>query len=401
MEHNGFPRSFEVLPVTSNSVTEKYHSTLADAHTVREYTDKIIETIHEPFLVLDPELRVQLVNPAFYTTFQVEPEASLGRYIYELGNGQWDIPALRVLLEDVLPHDKVFHDYAVTHTFEHLGERTMLLNARRLDHIQFILLAIEDITERQRFNESLEAQVQERTAALQQSEAQVRMLAAQLTLAEQAERNRIAQLLHDDLQQRLYGLQMHMTFIRKDVDSGAQPQLAADAQQVYAMVGDAIAITRQLSIDLSPPVLQDEGLENALRWLVVQMAEVHGLRVTLRAEHAFRISDKDMRVLLFQIVRELLFNVRKHAATDEATVELRSDNTGQLFIQINDAGQGFDVAAAAAAHTGGFGLFSVRERLNLFGGHMAIDSAPGHGTRITLTVAVSFTQGATAPLTEI
>ena len=162
-----------------------------------------------------------------------------------------------------------------------------------------------------------------------------------------------------------------------------------------------IAITRQLSIDLSPPVLQEEGLVDALRWLAVQMAERHGLRVTLWAEHAFRIPDKDMRVLLFQIVGELLFNVRKHAATDEAIVALRSDPTGQLLIQISDAGQGFDVDAAAAAYTGGFGLFSVRERLNLFGGHMAIDSAPGHGTRITLTVPVVSRQGATAPLAQL
>ena len=140
---------------------------------------------------------------------------------------------------------------------------------------------------------------------------------------------------------------------------------------------------------------------DALRWLAVQMAERHGLRVTLWAEHAFRIPDKDMRVLLFQIVGELLFNVRKHAATDEAIVALRSDPTGQLLIQISDAGQGFDVDAAAAAYTGGFGLFSVRERLNLFGGHMAIDSAPGHGTRITLTVPVVSRQGATAPLAQL
>lgn len=380
--------------MTANQATEKYHATLAAAHTLEEYTNKIIETIHEPLLVLDPDLRVQLVNPAFYTTFQVEPEASLGRYIYELGNGQWNIPALRVLLEEVLPHDKVFQDYAMTHTFEHLGERTMLLNARRLNHIQFILLAIKDITEQQRAEqgqqrliESLEAQVRAGTAALQQSETQSRVLAAQLTLAEQAERQRIAQRLHDDLQQRLYGIQMHMTLISEDIESLSQPQLFADMQEVYAMVDDAIAITRHLSIDLSPPVLEDEGLVEALHWLAMQMAERHGLRITLRTEHAFRIPDKDMRVLLFQIVRELLFNVRKHAATDEATVVLRSDPTGQLLILIIDAGQGFNVATTTA-QTGGFGLFSVHERLKLFGGRMAIDSAPGHGTRITLTVPV-------------
>jgi PAS domain S-box-containing protein len=114
----------------------------------KEFAQSIVETLHEPLLVLTSDLHVRSANPAFYSHFQVHPEETIGRLIYDLGNGQWDIPALRTLLEDVLPDNNVFNDLEVAHTFKDLGERFMLINARRLDHVQLILLGIRDITER-------------------------------------------------------------------------------------------------------------------------------------------------------------------------------------------------------------------------------------------------------------
>lgn len=116
----------------------------------KEYAESIIETLHEPLLVLSPDLKVKSVNEAFYQHFEVDKDATIGQLIYDLGNGQWNIPELRKLLEDVLPTNKIFNDYEVTHTFEQIGERVMLLNARRLDHVQLILLGIRDITEKKR-----------------------------------------------------------------------------------------------------------------------------------------------------------------------------------------------------------------------------------------------------------
>ena len=109
-----------------------------DAQALRdaqEYAEKIVETIRDPLLVLTADLRVQVANPAFYHTFQVHPAETEGQLIYQLGNGQWDIPALRTFLEELLPHNTVFNNYEVTHTFEQVGPRTMLLNARRLDDV--------------------------------------------------------------------------------------------------------------------------------------------------------------------------------------------------------------------------------------------------------------------------
>jgi signal transduction histidine kinase len=177
-----------------------------------------------------------------------------------------------------------------------------------------------------------------------------------------------------------------MTEVREAAVGCEQPDLANAAQAASDRLGEAIQLTRQLTVDLSPPVLQGEGLRDILRWLVVQMAQLNGLHVTLRAEHAFPMPNEDLRVLLYQIIRELLFNVRKHAATDQATVELQEGEPGHLRIEVSDSGRGFDIAAAQALYTGGFGLFSVREHLQLFGGHLTIHSALGHGTRVTLDV---------------
>jgi two-component system CheB/CheR fusion protein len=121
----------------------------ADAlHETRAYAQSIVETLHEPLLVLEPDLTIRSANPAFYEHFKVDPADTVGRKIYDLGNRQWDIPALRTLLEDVLPANKVFNDYEVTHVFQTLGRRVMLVNGRRLDHVQLILLGVRDVTDR-------------------------------------------------------------------------------------------------------------------------------------------------------------------------------------------------------------------------------------------------------------
>ena len=119
----------------------------------RQYADTIVESAREPILVLDARLQVTAANPAFYRSFQVTPKETEARLIYELGNGQWDIPRLRHLLEEIVPRNSRVDDFEMSHNFPHLGARDMLLNARRVElqpgHA-FILLAIEDVTEKSR-----------------------------------------------------------------------------------------------------------------------------------------------------------------------------------------------------------------------------------------------------------
>jgi signal transduction histidine kinase/CheY-like chemotaxis protein len=120
---------------------------------IETYAQDIVETVREPLLMLDTTLRVRSANRAFYQTFQVSSEETENRLIYELGNGQWDIPALRTLLEDIIPTSSVFNDFELEHTFPIIGRRVMLLNARKLragHHGELLVLAMEDVTERRR-----------------------------------------------------------------------------------------------------------------------------------------------------------------------------------------------------------------------------------------------------------
>ncbi|MDJ1421593.1 MAG: PAS domain-containing protein [Candidatus Methanoperedens sp.] len=150
------------------------------AQEARKYAENIVETVREPILVLDADLRVKSANQAFYKTFKVAPEETLNRFIYDLGNRQWDIPKLRELLEEIIPKSTSFQDFEVEHDFQIIGRRTMLLNARRIYResvgTQEILLAIEDITERKRAEEALrrahdelEIIVQDRTKELKKA----------------------------------------------------------------------------------------------------------------------------------------------------------------------------------------------------------------------------------------
>jgi two-component sensor histidine kinase/PAS domain-containing protein len=116
----------------------------------KEFIDNLLDSVREALLVLHWDLRVHSANSSFYEQFKVRQEEIVGRHIYELDNGQWDIPSLRGLLETVLPERTAFDDFEVTHTFASVGTRIMLLNGRRLDHQNLILLTIRDITERRR-----------------------------------------------------------------------------------------------------------------------------------------------------------------------------------------------------------------------------------------------------------
>jgi two-component system CheB/CheR fusion protein len=119
------------------------------------YMQPLVDVARESFLILDHDLRVILANPTFYQNFQVRPEQTEKVLLYELGNGQWNIPALKILLDEVLPEKKAVRDYEVKHIFQTIGEKTIVLNARRIDTSQLIILAMEDITVRKELEEKL------------------------------------------------------------------------------------------------------------------------------------------------------------------------------------------------------------------------------------------------------
>src|SRR6478672_1347020 len=146
-----------IIVLAMEDVTERRRAE-ADFRAIETYAQDIVDTVREPLLILDTTLRVQSGNRAFYHTFKVSPEETENQLIYELGNGQWDIPALRILLEDIVPKSSVFNDFELEHDFPGIGRRVMLLNARKLQaghHGELLVLAMEDVTERRRAEEEV------------------------------------------------------------------------------------------------------------------------------------------------------------------------------------------------------------------------------------------------------
>ncbi len=153
-------RRIEGVVLTFSNIDALKRS-LVSGEAARKYAEGIIDTLREPLLVLDGALRIKTASRAFYQTFSVSPEKIEGRLVFDLGEGEWNIPALRKKLEAVLPQRQSFEDFEVAHDFLELGHRILLLNARQLyaedDHVQLVLLAIEDVTERRKMQGDLEA----------------------------------------------------------------------------------------------------------------------------------------------------------------------------------------------------------------------------------------------------
>ncbi|HSL30931.1 MAG TPA: PAS domain S-box protein [Anaerolineales bacterium] len=221
-----------------------------------------------------------------------------------------------------------------------------------------------------------------------QSEAKIRNLASKLSMVEQEERHRISGVLHDDLQQRLFAIKAQLSFfndfLEKDqLSAGAYSEL----DQIQESLSEAIAITRNLSIDLNPVVLHGNSLGEAMSWLSFRMKEQHGLHIDLDVKESFSQLEQHVRMMLFQSMRELLFNVVKHAGVLEARVTLEQID-GRGRITISDDGNGFDAETVLKDRNMAHGLLVVQDRLNLSGCGMDIVSQPGDGTHIQIEFPV-------------
>ena len=237
---------------------------------------------------------------------------------------------------------------------------------------------------------------------------QVRALVLDLTLAEQRERARISQLLHDELQQQLYALQMlsynALNKVAGTTGKGAAPGLADGLtealREIYELTHTSLAMTRTLVSELSPAALRQGRFGEALLWLCKHMSDRHGLEVTVSGTETCPEPPEALGVLLFQCVQELLFNVVKHARTDYARLCVRT-RPGGFDLEVWDEGCGFEIGAPGPHSTDrrlsnkperdlpnrkGFGLQSVQRRLEPFGGVLTVHSVPGSGTRVTLEV---------------
>jgi signal transduction histidine kinase len=223
----------------------------------------------------------------------------------------------------------------------------------------------------------------------------LQQMAFEAALAEERERRRIAQDLHDRV-----GQSLALARIKLDVVRGATSQEARAAiDEAVELISTSIEDTRTLTFDLSPPVLYDLGLKPALAWLCEDIEKRTGVHVEIADDGTKPRFDEATAALLFRAVRELLTNVFKHAKAPSARVAL--EQVGERFeIHVEDTGAGFDVETLGRGPDAGFGLFSVREQIARLGGTVEIESTPRRGTRVSLRVPVAKPElgaGASAP----
>ena len=213
---------------------------------------------------------------------------------------------------------------------------------------------------------------------------QLKHLSSTLSLTEERERRHISEDLHDRIGQSL-------TVIKMKLEELKDSQVDTDRDRVLDEAGEllniAIQETRTLTFEISPPLLYELGFEPAVEWLIEQFRERHNIPIEYEGNGDGRMLDDDVSFFLFKSVRELLFNTVKHAGADRIKVSIQRDKD-RIRISIKDNGVGFDSSKVqySIENLSGFGLFSIRERMEHFGGDFNIESKPDQGTRITLTL---------------
>lgn len=320
------------------------------------------------------------------------------------------------LVQDIVDHPERYANN-INENLCRDGRRVWMTWANRAirdEHGQVngVLAIGSDITERKRAeealrdsqaelrkaNEELERKVSERTAdlahkvdelrnaneQLDEKASKLRALAGDLTLTERRERKRLSQILHDGLQQHLVTAKMRLGGVSEQIGS---TDLKQTVDEIENMLGESVTMSRSLSTELSPPILYEGGLSDGLEWLARWMRDKHRFSVDLSFDTRPELPE-DVKVLVFESVRELLFNAVKHSKTSRARVSLEQVDGAGLRIAVSDEGAGFDPCQLKpVGEEEGFGLFSIRERIGLIGGRLEIDSAPGKGSRFTLIVS--------------
>jgi PAS domain S-box-containing protein len=331
-----------------------------------------------------PAGRFTEVNPAFAKMLGYESPKTLLDGISDIATQYYADPEDRRTFERILKAQGSIEsfEFRVKHKD---GSRRWISNSTRayfgeegqIDHYEGVVL---DITKRKQ----AEAELMRAHELLEIRANQLRALAAELTTAEQRERKRVSKILHDGLQQNLVIARLQVEGILSQIDD---PQFRQEEQEINQLLTESIEMSRSLSTDLSPPVLYERGLAAGLEWLIRRMRDQYGLNVDLRIENRVKLPDH-IKILIFESVRELLFNTIKHAGVSQAQVAMRHSDESGLRITVRDSGAGFDPCRLKPAGDagGGFGLFSIGERIGLLGGRFEIDSTPGKGSHFSLTV---------------
>ncbi len=389
----------EFLVLAMEDVTERRRAErlLADIET---YAQNIVDTVREPLLMLDPTLRVRSANRAFYQTFHVSPEETEGQLIYELGNGQWDIPALRTLLDDIVPQRSVFNDYELEHDFPAIGQRVMLLNARELragNHTEMLVLAMEDVTERRRIRD-LEIRY---TEELQESYRRLQEL--------EKLRDDLTNMIIHDLRTPVTSIIWSMQALKGvGVLDEVQRQMVGIAirggETLLGMINDLLDVEKMESglMQLDYAVLDAAELVASAAGQVAPLSE--SKRLTFVRHIAtdlppFRGDEDKLRRILVNLLGN---GIKFTSAGGTLTIEVRvADNKQSLLFSVSDTGEGipseafehiFEKFSQVESRRGGrmmstgLGLAFCKLAIRAHGGHIGVESVLGEGSKFFFTI---------------
>jgi signal transduction histidine kinase len=339
----------------------------------------IVATIREPLLVLDGSLRIHTASRSFYETFQVTPSDTEGQFLYQIGNGQWDIPELCALLTDVLPKERAMENFDVTRDFPLLGRRVMSMNARRISRPdapnELILLAIEDITIRKRIEEEL--------------------------LHSNEDAQRFALVAAHDLRAPLNSAVMLLQFLSGKTKSGLDTEdrhLLAMAtgglQRLQSLMSDILSSSQQGSSQPTVAISLQDPLQTALTNLRDEL-EGAGAQIDFCALPSVRANHSQLS-LVFQ---NLIGNAVKFRSDKPLRVVLGAiRENGRYVVSVADNGQGFDPRFAdeiflpfARLHGyetpgSGIGLTTCKRIIERMGGCIWAEGAPGEGATFYFTL---------------
>jgi two-component system CheB/CheR fusion protein len=349
----------------------------SEAKNARNYAENIIETVRESLLVLDEDLKILSANQSFYETFKVQPGETIGSYLYDLGNRQWDIPRLRQLLEDILPQNNHFDDFEVEHNFTSIGHKIMKLNARQIHRQKtdgsMILLAIEDITG--------------------------------LRKLERERRNVFSMFAHDMKNPLMTseGLLLRLVQGKAGALTEKQQKYIKTAFSELGKVSQLVAAFLEFSrleAREHKPVFTQVDLEGEIRKnieAVTSAAEKKQITICLEpSEIAIAHVNADA-AMISRVIRNLFDNAIRHTDSGgEVTVKI-IDRDSHIHVSVKDTGSGipeshlpyiFDAfyRAERSSAGSGLGLAIARTVIELHGGEIWVHSTPLRGSTFIFSI---------------
>jgi PAS domain S-box-containing protein len=341
---------------------------------LREY-ERVVEGLDEMIIVVDRDYRFLLVNRAYLARRGMARDQVLGRLVPELLGKEVFEREVKKKLDDCFEGRVV--TYEMRYAYPKLGERDFRASYFPIEGptgVDRVACVLEDITERKRAEQE-QARMNEALQALSR----------RLVSAQETERREIARELHDEAGQLLTGLKLLIE--SADLEAGREASGASQLKQDLTLTLDELlAAIRHISTRLRPPMLDDLGLVPTLTWHVQRFAAISGLRVRLDFDPSTkRRFGADVELAAYRLIQESLTNVARHAMTDTARVELRTDGT-KLQLRVTDSGRGF--SPLEKVHGSSLGLLGMRERCLALDGQLSIDSSPGAGTTVVAELPV-------------